>query len=157
MTNSTFSQVEYQDAYAPRPKHSHLGLWLAFGGVVGVILVSAFLAFAVFLGLNQVKDNGPIPARYSEALRTQNYALSYAYLAPNAKINGQTLGQAAFIEKAAQADARNGSITGYNLTENKNDQSQATLKIQRSKQSYDVHLRLIQLDNRWVISEADGL
>lgn len=135
-------------------RHSHAGLWVTIGIMAGIAVISLLLAGAVFLGLNQVKENGPTPARFYMALHDQNYALAYSYLDSGASLNNQPVDQQSFIGQFAQADSRTKAISGFEIT-NKNDASNATVKVSRAGASYEVHLQMKQVDGRWLITSID--
>ena len=135
-------------------RHSHAGLWLATGIMAGIAVISLFLAGAVFLGLNQVKENGPTPARFYMALHDQNYALAYSYLDSGATLNNQPVDQQSFSSQFAQADSRNKAISGFEITD-KNDAASANVKVSRGSSTYQVHLQLKQVDGRWLITNID--
>lgn len=137
-------------------RHSHTGLWASITIIAGAVIFSAIVIIAIFIGLNKVKDSGPTPARFYLALQGQNYALAYAYLDGQAKVNNQPVNQQTFIEQMAQADATTGAISGFSY-EDKQDNSNVTVKVTRANRTYDVHFQLKQVDGRWLITSIDKL
>ena len=137
-------------------KHSHTGLWFAIGAMAAIAIFSLFLVATIGLGLNKVKESGPTSAQFYMALQDHNYPLAYTYLDAKAKVNNQEVDQLTFISQAAQADARNNTISGFDVTD-KGDNASATVKVTRGKLSYEVHLQLKQTDGKWFITGLDRI
>ncbi len=137
-------------------KHSHTALWLAIGAIAAVAIFSIIVVLGVWVGLNQIKETGPTPARFYLALQSQNYALAYTYLDAGAKISNQDFSQQSFIAQAAQTDSRSTAISGFEFND-KGSPDAATVKVSRGGSSYEVHLTLKQVDGRWLITSLDRL
>lgn len=151
LDTTTYSQTQTST------RHSHSGLWLALGISAVLALFSLLLVASIWLGFNKIKDTGPTPARFYLALHDQNYALAYTYLDNSARVNNQTLDQSAFISLAAQSDADQGAISGFELT-TKDETANATVKVSRPTGSYQVHLQLKQTAaGKWLITSLERL
>jgi hypothetical protein len=137
-------------------KHTHTGVWIAIGLIGTALVLSLLVAAGVFLGLNQVKDNGPTSARFYLALQDHNYALAYTYLDSGATVNNKVVDQATFISQAAQADSLNSAIKGFDIT-GQNDNASTFVNVHRGNSTYKAHITMQQNGGRWLIQSIDRL
>ena len=133
------------------------------GGLI-VLVVAAF-ALTVISRVDTVMNTffnrtdrpESVTAHYYEAIQNQYYAAAYADLDNQATLNGQSLGEQAFINLAKAADAQRGALFSYGLLRQAGDGTQLNASLRRGDRSYTVHLQLQPVGNRWKIISLDGL
>lgn len=137
--------------------------WLAIG-VLSVLLLAAFALFVIsrveivtdaFFSRTDLPET--VTAHYYEAIRNQNYAAAYSDLDEQATVNGQTLDEQTFIQRATQIDSQRGRLDSYGIFKESDDASQYTASLRRGANAYSVNLKLRQVGNRWKIISVDGL
>jgi hypothetical protein len=139
-----------------RRKANRIKLGVGLAG--GFILLTMLLAgIGVIVGLNVIKDKGPVPVKYYQALFDKNYTLAYAYMDETAVVNGQPVDQIGFTKLAAAQDAKNGSVQGYSIDGPVDQGPAVTVHVNRGGKKYDVHLQLKQINSDWKIIAADGI
>ncbi|MFL5628377.1 MAG: hypothetical protein ACJ788_22585 [Ktedonobacteraceae bacterium] len=164
-----YGQPPYSGAppYAqPQQKTSLRWLWITLGIVGGLLVLGcAACVIAGALGFNFLAQAvGPqiTVQQYYQAIKQQDYATAYSYLASNAtvNVNGQSVPvtQESSFETAAKAlDISLGPVTSADSNTQGSDTSRVTVTVTRNGRSYDVHMVLVKVGNNWKIQSADGI
>jgi hypothetical protein len=123
-------------------------------------------AIAGALGFNFLAQAvGPQIAvqQYYQAVKQQDYATAYSFLASDAtvSVNNQSVpvsGESSFQTTASTLDTTLGTVSSYRANTQGSDTSHVTVTVTRSQGgSYDVHLVLVKVGNNWKIQSADGI
>ena len=133
-----------------------MGIILGIVGLLILLVVGGIIALVVSVGHSPATS---VVNNYYTALKDQNYAQAYSYLAPNLKFNSnqQTLTQYLFVRGSQQIDVQKGKISKYAITStslNSNNgvnTGQFTLSATRNGSPYDVHLNLRDEGGLWKI------
>lgn len=142
---------------------SNRNRWILIGGAI-ILVAIAFVLLVISRVdtvwstiINRTDQPVSVAAHYYEAIRNQNYAAAYANLDNHVTLNGQSLDEQAFINLAKAADTQRGALFTYGLLRQSGDGAQFNVSLQRSDQSYTVHIQLQQEGNIWKIVSLDGL
>ncbi|MBV9227734.1 MAG: hypothetical protein JOZ18_00370 [Chloroflexi bacterium] len=151
----------------PSAKKSRTWIWVV-AAILGLALISAcgLCGWAFASVAQQVGGSVTVVDDYYSAIKAQNYAAAYSYLAPQDDINGMTLDK--FTRQAQSFDEQYGTVTAYTLnqpsyTTNPDtgpDLSHFTMTVDitRAKQkSYTVLLTIRNLGGHWKITNFDRI
>ncbi|HEX8035997.1 MAG TPA: hypothetical protein VF510_19225 [Ktedonobacterales bacterium] len=98
---------------------------------------------------------GMVTDRYYTAIKAQNYAEAYGYLAPEARA---TASEEAFSERAHAQDSALGRVEEFsNPPVSVEDPVSVDVFVTRTGGSYTVHLQLHQIGDAWRIAAFDGI
>jgi hypothetical protein len=151
---NTLNYNSTQEINRRKANRIKLGLGLAGGFILVVAIIAAL---GVVIGLNVIKEKGPVPVKYYQALFDKNYTLAYAFLDETAVVNGQTVDQASFTKMAAAQDVKEGSVGGYSIDGSNDQATSVTVHVNRNGHKYDVHLQLKPVNGVLKIVSADRL
>ena len=150
-------------AAPPPQKKSLKWLWITLGVVGGLFVLSC--AICGSLGLFANLGGGPTSAiqSYYDAIKKQDYATAYTFLAPGATFtnpqNGQTIpipSQQVYTTAALGLDKDLGTLTDYQ-TASGSDDNHMIVTVTRGGKQYTIHLTLSKINNDWKITNADGI
>jgi hypothetical protein len=138
-----------------------------------VLLVPILLAIGIIVSVSYAESHRPhvedamnASGQYYQAIQRQDYTSAYNSLNRNATITMQSrpmvMNSVETLITASKAlDKQDGMISSYRATNGNFEQGRnivdLTMKVTRTGQSYDVHLKL-ELEGRdWKILSADGV
>jgi hypothetical protein len=148
-------------------------VWMVLGilGVlllVPIVLTIGFIAPLLYAESHRPTVGDAINAsgQYYTAIQRHDYTTAYNSLDKNAIITVQSrpvlMNSVDTLATASQAlDTQDGMISSYTATDGNFEQGRnivdLTMKVTRSGQSYDVHLKLELVSGDWKILSADGV
>jgi hypothetical protein len=142
--------------------------------VLGVVLlVPLVLTLGIIVSLSYAESHRPTvgdasnaSGQYYQALQRQDYTSAYSSLERNATITVQSrpvvMNSVDTLATASQAlDTQDGMMSSYTATDGNFEQGSnivdLTMKVTRTGQSYEVHLKLELVGSDWKILSADGV
>lgn len=115
-----------------------------------------------------VADPTIVVNQYYSAVEKQDYSTAYSYLAPNRiTTNGQAVTQESYTSAAQALDTTKGNVTNYSIgnisynfdiNDHNTETASVTVTVTRANgSSYDVHLKLQQVNVSWIIISSDNI
>src|SRR5712692_1270818 len=148
-------------------------LWMVLVILGVVLLVPMVLTIGIIASLSYAESHRPsvgdamnASGQYYQAIQRHDYTTAYHSLDKNATITLQShpvvMNSVHTLATASQAlDTRDGVISSYIATDGHFEQGtnivNLTMKVTRTGQSYDVHLKLELVSGSWKILSADGV
>ena len=157
----TITQEMYEPASSPQdqqPTRRHLRRRLILLGI-GVLLFISVLAIGIPLLVLSIGNQSPEMAtvkQYYTAIQQQQYTQAYSYL--DTRLTPVSL--EGYSQVATTLDATQGKVVDYSITAFSLASTQGTtftVHVTRMHQSYDVHLKLIQVGTTWKVMSYDGI
>ncbi len=138
-----------------------------------VLLVPLVLTIGIIVSLSYAESHQPTvgdamnaSGQYYQALQRQDYSSAYNSLERNTTITVQSrpvvMNSVDTLATASQArDTQDGMMSSYTDTDGNFEQGRnivdLTMKVTRTGQSYDVHLKIELVGSDWKILSADGV
>jgi hypothetical protein len=148
-------------------------LWMVLVILGVVLLVPLVLTIGIIASLWYAESHQPTvgdainaSGQYYQAIQRQDYTSAYHSLDRNATITVQSrpvlMNSVDTLATASQAlDTQDGMMSSYTATDGNFEQGtnivDLTMKVTRTSQSYDVHLKLELVSGYWKILSADGV
>ena len=165
MNKQQISQMQKKDS----PRRSRMVLV-----IVGVVLIVPLVLIIGIITSSwyaeshrpRVGDAMNATGQYYQAIQRHDYTTAYNSLDKNATFTVQSrpvvMNSVHTLATASQAlDTRDGVISSYIATDGHFEQGtnivDLTMKVTRTGQSYDVHLKLELVSGSWKILSADGV
>jgi hypothetical protein len=151
-------------AYTPPPqqKKSLKWLWITLSIVAAVFVFSCAICGSIGL-FASVPGSNRAAQDYYNAVKNQDYATAYTYLAPGAAFvdpqSNQTVqipSQFVYTTVAQALDKNLGVLTNYQVSSG-SDSSHVNVAVTRVKTQYDITLTMTQVDGKWKILNANGI
>ena len=150
------------DSVAPQQQRKKRRRWPWIVLSIVVVLAAGIFALVNFISHNPATD---LANQYYTAIKKQDYATAYRYLAPNMTTSpdNQPLTQDLFTQAGQGLDTTKGQVTKYTITStslNSNNgvnTADFTVNVTRNYGSYDVHLHLQQQGTDWKILSFDNI
>lgn len=165
MNKQQVSQLQQNDA----PGRSRMVLvLLGVVLIVPLVLLIGFIASSWYANTHRPSVGDAMNAawQYYQAIQRHDYTTAYHSLDKHATITVQSrpvvMNSVHTLASASQAlDSRDGVISSYLATDGNSELGtyivDLTMKVTRTGQSYDVHLKLELVSGSWKILSADGL
>jgi hypothetical protein len=162
-----------QQVLPVQKKGSLRWLWMVLVILGVVLLVPMVLTIGIIAFLSYAESHRPTvgdainaSGQYYQAIQRHDYMSAYNSLDRNATISVQSrpvvmnsVGTLATASKAL--DTQGGMISSYTVTSGNFEQGRnivdLTMKVTRTDQSYDVHLKIELVSRDWKILSADGV
>ena len=148
-------------------------LWMVLVILGVVLLVPLVLTIGIIASLWYAESHRPTvgdamnaSGQYYQAIQRQDYTSAYHSLERNATITVQSrpvvMNSVDTLATASQArDTQDGMMSSYTATGGNFEQGSnivdLTMKVTRTGQSYEVHLKLELISGDWKILSADGV
>jgi hypothetical protein len=148
-------------------------LWMVLVLLGVVLLVPLVLTIGIIASLSYAESHRPTvgdainaSGQYYQAIQRHDYTSDYNSLDRNATISVQSrpvvMNSVDTLATASKAlDTQGGMISSYNVTSGNFEQGRnivdLTMKVTRTDQSYDVHLKIELVSRDWKILSADGV
>ncbi len=142
----------------PPPARPRSRGWIWF--VLVILLLSCLVSTIQAAGIGMVARPFARPSivadQYYTAVRSQDYARAYSYLAPTLTAS---LSQPAFIQQAQARDATEGTVSSYSLAPDlPNNPQRVNVTVNRSMAgTYTAHLEVRQQGKAWQIVSFDRI
>lgn len=126
---------------------------------IGVLLFISVLAIGIPLLVLSIGNQSPEMAtvkQYYTAIQQQQYTQAYSYL--DTRLTLVSLED--YSKVATTLDSTEGKVNDYAVTAfslKSNQGTTFTVHVTRAHQSYDVHLKLSQLNGTWKVMSYDGV
>jgi len=162
-----------QQVLQMQKKGSLRWLWMALVILGVVLLVTMVLTIGGIVSLSYAESHRPkvgdainASGQYYKAIQRHDYTSAYNSLDRNATITVHSrpvsMNSVDTLATASKAlDTQDGMISNYTATDGNFEQGRnivdLTMKVTRTGQSYDVHLKLELASGSWKILSADGL
>lgn len=163
MNRQQVSQMQKKDS----PRRMVL-LILGVVLIIPVVLIIAIIASSFYAELHRptVGDAMNASGQYYKAIQRHDYTTAYNVLNKNASITVQShpvvMNSVDTLATASKTlDIQHGMISSYTATEGHFEQGanivDLTMKVTRTGQPYNVHLKLELVSGSWKILSADGV
>jgi hypothetical protein len=162
-----------QQVLQVQKKGSLRWLWMVLVILGVVLLVTMVLTIGGLVSLSYAESHRPkvgdainASGQYYKAIQRHDYTSAYNSLNRNATITVHSrpvlMNSVDTLATASSAlDAQDGMISNYTATDGNFEQGRnivdLTMKVTRTGQSYDVHLKLELVGSDWKILSADGV
>jgi len=165
-----------QQLFRQQKKGSLLWLWILLtvvGGIVFIVVAFFVLYYVLVAGAFLSDRPGPTvgdawnaTGQYYKAIQNHDYTTASNYLDKDATItvHGRPIVMSSVDTLATTStalDMHDGVITSYILTDGNFEQGKdivdIVMKVTRSGQPYDVHIKIELVGNDWKILSADGI
>ena len=162
-----------QQVLQVQKKGSLRWLWIVLVILGVVLLVPMVLTIGIIASVSYAESHRPIvgdainaSGQYYQAIQRQDYTSAYSSLERNATITVQSrpvvMNSVDTLATASQArDTQDGMMSSYTATDGNFEQGSnivdLTMKVTRTSQSYNVHLKLELVGSDWKILSADGV
>ena len=162
-----------QQVLQMQKKGSLRWLWMALVILGVVLLVTMVLTIGGIVSLSYAESHRPkvgdainASGQYYKAIQRHDYTSAYNSLNRNATITMHSrpvlMNSVDTLATASSAlDTQDGMISNYTATDGNFEQGRnivdLTMKVTRTGQSYDVHLKLELVGSDWKILSADGV
>ena len=165
MNKQQISQMQKKDS----PRRSRVVLViLGVVLIVPLVIIIGIIAASYYAESHRpsVGDAMHASGQYYQAIQRHDYTTAYNSLDKNATITLQSrpvvMNSVHTLATASQSlDTRDGVISSYIATDGHFEQGtnivELTMKVTRTGQSYDVHLKLELVSGSWKILSADGV
>lgn len=126
---------------------------------IGVLLFISVLAIGIPVLVWSIGNQSPEMAtvkQYYTAIQHQQYTQAYSYLDTRlTQVSVEGYSRAATTLDETQGKVSDYAVTAFSLASTQG--TTFTVRVTRAHQSYDVHLRLIQVNNTWKVMSYDGI
>lgn len=162
-----------QQVLQVQKKGSLRWLWMVLVILGVVLLVTMVLTIGGLVSLSYAESHRPkvgdainASGQYYKAIQRHDYTSAYNSLNRHATITVHSrpvlMNSVDTLAKASSAlDTQDGMISNYTATDGNFEQGRnivdLTMKVTRTGQSYDVHLKLELVSGDWKILSADGV
>ncbi len=162
-----------QQVLQVQKKGSLRWLWMVLVILGVVLLVTMVLTIGGLVSLSYAESHRPkvgdainASGQYYKAIQRHDYTSAYNSLNRNATITVHSrpvlMNSVDILATASSAlDTQDGMISSYTATDGNFEQGRnivdLTMKVTRTGQSYDVHLKLELVGSDWKILSADGV
>lgn len=162
-----------QQVLQVQKKGSLRWLWMVLVILGVVLLVTMVLTIGGLVSLSYAESHRPkvgdainASGQYYKAIQRHDYTSAYKSLDRNATITVHSrpvlMNSVDTLATASSAlDTQDGMISNYTATDGNFEQGRnivdLTMKVTRTGQSYDVHLKLELVGSDWKILSADGV
>ena len=162
-----------QQVLQVQKKRSLRWLWMVLVILGVVLLVTMVLTIGGLVSLSYAESHRPkvgdainASGQYYKAIQRHDYTSAYNSLNRNATITVHSrpvlMNSVDTLATASSAlDTQDGMISNYTATDGNFEQGRnivdLTMKVTRTGQSYDVHLKLELVGSDWKILSADGV
>ena len=162
-----------QQVLQVQKKGSLRWLWMVLVILGVVLLVTMVLTIGGIVSLSYAESHRPkvgdainASGQYYKAIQRHDYTSAYNSLNKNATITVHSrpvlMNSVDTLATASSAlDTQDGMISNYTATDGNFEQGRnivdLTMKVTRTGQSYDVHLKLELVGSDWKILSADGV